>query len=291
MVIEAHSGRVLATHEPSVPKPVASLTKIATAVIVLDWAKASQTDLGAYAMVPASTATIGGANPMGLQPGDRITLRNALYSALLGSDNAAAHTLANHVGLAILKTRNQPGDTVKTFVQEMNQLAKAIGMKKTKFANPHGLDHGEQRGYSTASDMVRLAVYAMRNSGFAFFVKQKSRKVSFVRGDRELSFTVQNTNQLLGTQDINGVKTGMTAAAGQCLATSSERTPLVEKLPDGRSKLTKRRLICVVLGSADRFARTRGLVQQGWESYDQWLKAGAPVVDAARELLVVPNPR
>lgn len=291
IVVEANSGRILMAHAALDRKPVASLTKIATALVVLDWAEVTKTDLGAVLIVPHSAATIGGANPMGLRPGDRIAMRDALYSALLGSDNVAAQTLGHHVGFALQTARGKSGNPVKTFVGEMNALAKGLGMRKTKFANVHGMDNPKERGSSTATDMARLSIYAMRKPGFAFFVKQKSRKVSFNQAGRQVGFTVQNTNQLLGEQNINGIKTGMTALAGQCLATSSELPPLVKKLPDGRSQLTPRRLICVVLGSQDRFGRTRALVQQGWGFYDQWVKGGAVVEDPERELLRVPNPR
>ncbi len=75
---------------------------------------------------------------MGLRPGDRIPLRNALYSALLGSDNVSAQTLAHHVGFAMLRQRGREGDPVKAFVAEMNVLARGLGMRRTKFANAHG---------------------------------------------------------------------------------------------------------------------------------------------------------
>lgn len=290
-VMEAHSGRVLIAQEASTKRPVASLTKVATAIVVLDWAQVTSTDLGTPAIVPHSAGVLGGANPMGLRPGDRISLRNALYSALLGSDNVAAQTLAHHVGFAMQRQRGGAGDPVKAFVTEMNILARALGMKRTKFANASGMDSARERGSSTAADMARLCVYAMKHPGFAFFVKQKSRRVSFYAGNEERAFTVANTNHLLGQMDVNGIKTGYTALAGQCLATSSERKPIVQKLPDGRSRMTSRRLICVVLGSADRFARTRALVADGWIRYDQWRAAGSPVQDPGRDLLVVPNPR
>ena len=289
-VVEAHSGRVLVAHDAERKRPVASLTKIGTAIVVMDWAKITGTDLGLLAMVPSSAGTLGGANPMGLRPGDRISLRNALYSALMGSDNVAAQTLAHHVGFAMLRQRGREGDPVKAFVAEMNVLARELGMRRTKFANAHGMDNRGERGQSTAADMAKLGVYAMRHPGFAFFVKQKSRSISFYSAGVERSFVVANTNRLLGEMGINGMKTGMTALAGQCLAASSERTPIVQKLPDGRNTMTKRLLISVVLGSPDRFARTRGIVNDGWSRYDQWRAAGSPVQDAARELMVVPNP-
>ncbi len=292
LVVEANSGRILMAHAAQERKPVASLTKIASALVVLDWAAATKTDLGTVAVVPPSSTTLGGSNPMGLRPGDRITLRNALYSALLGSDNASAQTLAHHVGGALLRARGEGGDSVKNFVREMNVLAKGLGMKDTSFANAHGMDNARGRGLSTATDMCRLSIYAMRKPGFAFFAKQKSRRVSFQQQGGQLrGFTVQSTNKLLGQQHINGIKTGMTARAGECLATSSELKPLVHKLPDGKSLLTPRRLICVVLGSEDRFGRTKGLVQQGWAYYDKWMREGGVVTDPARETLRVPNPR
>lgn len=290
-VVEAHSGRVLIAQNASTKRPVASLTKVATAIVVLDWAKVTGTDLGTPAIVPQSGGVLGGSNPMGLRPGDRITLRSALYSALLGSDNVAAQTLAHHVGFAMQRQRGGTGDPVGAFVGEMNVLARSLGMKRTKFVNPHGMDASKGRGVSTAADMVRLSIYAMKHPGFAFFVKQKSRRVSFFQGTQEKTFSVANTNQLLGQMDINGLKTGQTALAGQCLATSSERKSIVQKLPDGRSRMTQRRLICVVLGSPDRFARTRALVADGWTRYDQWRAGGSLVQDADRELFVVPDPR
>ena len=290
-VVEAHSGRVLMTREARKKRPVGSFTKVATAIVVLDWAKVTGTDLGVETQVPMSAGVLGGANPMGLRPGDRITLRSALYSALLGSDNAAAQTLGHHVGFAMLRQRGRTGDPVKAFVTEMNVLARKLGMKRTKFANVHGMDNADERGMSSASDMARLAIYAMRHPGFAFFVKQKSRKISFHQGAQERVFTVANTNQLLGEMNVNGLKTGRTALAGQCLATSSERKPIVEQLPDGRNRMTKQLLICVVLGSAERFDRTRQLLRDGWSRYDHWRQAGSPVADAGKELMAVPNPR
>ncbi len=291
LVVEANSGRILLAAGAMDKRPVASLTKVATAMVALDWAKATRTDLGAEMVVPPSVASLGGSNPMGLFPGDRISLRNALYSALMGSDNSAAQSLAHHVGYNILVARGQAGDPVKAFVAEMNTLAGELGMRRTRFANPHGLYVSRGRGYSTATDMARLCIYAMRDPGFAFFVKQKSRDLSFRHGETTKAFKVQNTNRLLGQENINGIKTGLTRLAGQCLATSSELRPVVEKLPDGATRLTPRLLICVVLGSQDRFGRTLGLVKQGWALYDQWVAAGAVMSNPGRERLVVPSLR
>jgi len=286
-VVEANSGRILLAEGSEQKRPVASLTKVATGIVALDWAKATGTDLGVEILVPPSVASLGGSNPMGLSPGDRISLRNALYSALMGSDNSAAQSIAHHVGFALQQARGDTGDPVKFFVAEMNTLAGALGMRRTRFSTPHGLYVQQSKGYSTATDMARL--YAMRNPGFAFFVKQKSRALSFRHGEVTKAFRVQNTNRLLGRMQINGIKTGLTRAAGQCLATSSELQPIVEKLPDGASRLTPRRLICVVLGSQDRFGQTETLMGQGWNLYNQWVESGA-LVTSVSERLVVPDP-
>jgi len=290
LVMEAHSARVLLAANSETKRPVASLTKVATAKVVLDWAKASGSSLAAQATVPNSALSIGGPNPMGLRPGDRISLRDAIYSALLGSDNVCAHTLADYVGRALLTHRRRQGDPQKAFVAEMNQLAKALGMKRTRFANPHGLDLAGKKGYSTAADIARLCVYAMRDTGFEFYVKQTNRKIAVFSADgRSLSYNVRNTNQLLGKQGVNGIKTGMTAAAGQCLAVNSHKSPLVKKLAGNRSQIRKRDLIVVILGSADRFARARQLVPQGWAGYDQWAAQGFPQSTNKREFLIVPK--
>lgn len=291
VIVEAHSGRIVGNQDGDKRRPVASLTKVAMAMVVLDWAEVTKRELGQEAIVPMAAGVLGGANPMGLQPGDRLSLRNALYSALLGSDNVAAQTLAHHVGWSIQELRGETGDPVETFVEEMNNLAHELGMRRTKFANPHGLDTARERGVSTAEDMARLCIYATRDPGFRFYVKQEARRISFMRANQQFSFLVKNTNELLGVMDINGIKTGMTGLAGQCLAVSSERSNLVRKLPNGRTQLTPRRLIAVVLGSPDRFTQMRALVHQGWENWDRWQAAGRPVVDGRKELLQVPNPR
>ncbi len=290
LVMEAHSGRVLLASHSEIKRPVASLTKVATAKVVLDWAKASGSSLATLAVVPNAALSMGGANPMGLNPGDRITLRDAIYSALLGSDNVAALTLADHVGRAMLAHQRRTGNPQLAFVTEMNHLAKALGMKRTRFVNSHGLDLAGRKGYSTAADMARLCVYAIRDTGFEFYVKQKSRQIYVHRNDgRKLAYKVANTNTLLGKQGINGIKTGLTTAAGQCLAVNSHKSPLVKKLGEGRTQIRKRDLIVVVLGSVDRFGRTRQLVAQGWAGYDQWAAQGFPQSAKKREFLVVPQ--
>lgn len=292
MVVEAHSGKILVASNASLKRPVASLNKIATAVVAIDWATALDTDIANVQItVPQTVTLVGGPNPMNLQPGDRLSMRDALYSALLGSDNLAALSVADHVGREILARRGKNGDPVAAFVAEMGKLAQAIGMTQTNFVNPHGLDIRNTKGYSTAADMARLSIYAMRRNAFTFIVRQPSRNVSVSGAGGERKFLVRNTNELIGEPGILGLKTGTTNAAGPCLAVCMDREPLVRNKPDGTKGATPRRIIVVVLNSPDRFGRARNLIQQGWSVYDPWLAAGAPVQDRNREILSVPAPR
>jgi serine-type D-Ala-D-Ala carboxypeptidase (penicillin-binding protein 5/6) len=292
MVVEAHSGKILVAANSSVKRPVASLTKLATAAVAVDWATATNTDPGKLVItMPETISLVGGPNPLNLQPGDRMTLRDALNSALLGSDNLAALAIADHVGRAILSSRGRRGEPVVAFVAEMNKLAKALEMRHTRFVNPHGLERPGAQGLSTAADMARLSIYAMRKPAITFIVRQNSRQVSVTGPAGTRGFRVPNTNELVGESGVIGIKTGTTQAAGPCLATCSDREPLVRTKPDGSKGATPRRLIVVVLNSPDRFNRTRGLMRKGWSVYDAWLAAGAPVQDARREILKVPDPQ
>ncbi len=292
MVVEAHSGKILVASNASAKRPVASLTKIALAAVTVDWATATSTDLGTTQItVPQTITLVGGPNPMNLQPGDQLSLRDALYSALLGSDNLAALTIADHVGREILARRGKNDDPVAAVVGEMNQLAKALGMTQTRFANPHGLERPGAKAFSTAADVARLSIYAMRRNAFNFIVRQKDRQVIVTGPAGKRGFRVKNTNELVGEPGILGVKTGTTAAAGPCVSVCMDREPLVRQKPDGSKGATPRRLIVVVLNNPDRFNRARSLIRQGWATYDSWLESGAPVQDRPREILSVPNPQ
>ncbi len=291
MVVEAYSGKILLATNSSLKRPVASLTKLATAIVAVDWATATESDISQLVITAPQTITmVGGPNPMNLQPGESLTLRDALYSALLGSDNLAALTIADHVGRQILAKRGKQGDPVATFVDEMNKLAKLIGMNDTRFINPHGLERPRAQGLSTAADMARLGIVAMRRNAISFIVRQKERHIDVTGTTGKRGYLIRNPNELLGEEGILGIKTGTTAAAGPCLATCMDRAPLVRAKPDGSKGATPRRLIVVVLNSPDRFGRTRSLLQQGWSIYDAWLAENAPVKDPRREILSVPAP-
>lgn len=284
IVVDATHKKILLAGEPDRKLPIASLTKIATAAVAMDWVDNKQGDRTQPLTVPYSVGGLGGANPLGLAPGDQITMRDALYSALLASDNAAALTIADNVGREMMQ-RTGGNDPVAVFVNQMNALAATQGMTRTRFTNPHGLDAG---GYSTAKDLARLTIYAMRNASFNFICSQPSRRIAFTRQGQSMAFDVKNTNQLLGQLGVDGGKTGTTAKAGECLVLTVRKPDRLNDLPGGAKRRIPYRMVIVELASADRFGQGRMLIQQGWNAYENWL-AGGLVVKDPEEMLTTPS--
>src|SRR6266705_1905273 len=278
IIVDSKTGYVLEAQEARKKTQIGSLSKIATASVVLDWAEQKSGDLNQVVTIPQEAFAGIVENNIGFQPGDSITLRDLLYAALVQSDNIAAYTLAHHVGSQLGSLL--PGDVsskltpANAFVAQMNALAKQLKMERTRFVNPHGIDKNVRpMPYSTAEDMARLTRYAMNKASFRFYVSQKSRQISFDRGGQRLSYVLRNTNELLGTNGIDGVKTGRTARAGDCLILSANREP--EVVTQGAmTAVYPRHLIVVLLGSPNRFGEGTGLVEHGWQLYDQWAAAG-----------------
>ena len=278
IIVDSKTGYVLEAQEARKKTQIGSLTKIATASVVLDWAEQKSGDLNQVVTIPQEAFAGTMENNIGFQPGDNITLRDLLYAALVQSDNIAAYTLAHHVGSQLGSLL--PGDVsskltpANAFVAQMNALAKQLKMERTRFVNPHGIDKNVRpMPYSTAEDMARLTRYAMNKASFRFYVSQKSRQISFDRGGQRLSYVLRNTNELLGTNGIDGVKTGRTSRAGDCLVLSANREPEVVKQGE-MITVFPRHLIVVLLGSTNRFGEGAGLVQRGWQLYDQWAASG-----------------
>jgi len=143
IIVDAQTGFILGSKERREKLPVASLTKIATAAVVLDWAKLKQADLSAFVEISPSALRAGGMNPIGLMAGDSVSVRDLIYCALLASDNVAATCLAEFVGARL---PNASGlDAVGNFVANMNALARSLGMTRTLFLNPSGFDGAESK--------------------------------------------------------------------------------------------------------------------------------------------------
>jgi D-alanyl-D-alanine carboxypeptidase (penicillin-binding protein 5/6) len=278
IIVDSQTGFVLGEQKSRDKRQIGSLTKIATAMVALDWAEHKGGNLN-QEVVLSPQAFVGTLeNNIGFQPGDVIALRDLLYAALVQSDNIAAYTLADYIGSKIELVAPAGSGSKMTpldvFVGQMNALAKQLKMERTRFVNPHGIDENVKPiPYSTAEDVARLTRYAMNKASFRFYVSQKERQISFHRGGRELRYLLRNTNELLGTHGIDGVKTGRTARAGDCLVVSANRESEIFKQGENVT-IFPRHLIIVLLGSSNRFGEGMQFIARGWQLYDQWAAAG-----------------
>ena len=275
MVVDSQTGYVLEEQNSKDKLQVGSLTKVAMAMVVLDWAEKHSGDLNQTVTIPPEALVGTGENLVGFQPGDRITLRDLLYAALVQSDNIAAYTLAAHVGTALQSIVPSGNATpVAVFVGQMNSLARALKMQRTRFVNPHGIDTTERSlPYTTASDLARLTRYAINKPSFRFYVAQKERQISFDRAGKKIGYALRNTNELLGRDGVDGVKTGRTNRAGDCLILSAQHESQVIQ-ENGRTAVIPRQIVVILLGSSDRFGEGMQLLTRGWQLQDQWISRG-----------------
>jgi serine-type D-Ala-D-Ala carboxypeptidase (penicillin-binding protein 5/6) len=190
LVMNAATGEVLLARGAHDRVPFASITKLMTALVTLD-----RTSPGEVVVVdPAAVGVTG--STIQLTAGERLKVRELLAAALIQSANDSAVALAEHVG---------DGDG-QLFVTLMNRRAQALGLKETQFVNPNGLDAAGH--YSTAWDVTRLGLAAMKEPLIRQLVRQESASIS---GGR----TLHTWNDLLGEfPGVFGVKTGHTSGAG-----------------------------------------------------------------------------
>ena len=227
IVLDGITGRVLYEKNSDQKSLIASTTKIMTALVICE-----QCNVLDRVRIPKEAVGIEGSS-MYLQEGEVLTIQELLYGMMLHSGNDAATALAIYCG-----------GTQEGFVQLMNDKARTLSMKNTRFGNPHGLDHPDN--YSTAADMAKLAAYAMKNPIFLQTVSTKQIKI----GNRYL----QNHNKLLWrVEGADGVKTGYTRAAGRILVSSAER--------EGR------RLVAVTINAPDDWNDHSVLLQNGFTSF------------------------
>jgi D-alanyl-D-alanine carboxypeptidase (penicillin-binding protein 5/6) len=275
-VVDSTTGKILLSKDGSKKMAVGSLTNIATAMVVLDWLDIRKRDINEVVPIPLETMAFP-ENPIGFQPGDQASIKDLLYAALMQSDDIAAYTLADHVGrdLPLSTTDETP---IQAFVAQMNALARKLNMRNTLFVDSTGMELNERRlPYSTAPDMAQLARYAMNRSQFRFYVSQKARTMTIDHQSMPpSSYLLQNTNQLLGAESIDGIKTATTRRTGPCVIISAARPPESVQIGD-KYIITPRRIEVVVLGSGNRFDTARQLLLAGWQAYDQWAATGRPL--------------
>ena len=202
-IIECDSGDTVYEKNSTKKMPMASTTKIMTAIIAIE-----NSPLKKIVTVSSEAVGVEGSS-IYLCENERLTTEELLYALMLESANDAACALAIEVG-----------GSIENFVDMMNDKATNLGLYNTHFTNPHGLSDTEH--YSTAQDLAILRSYCMKNELFAKITSTK--KFSLDGSDESYSRLLVNHNRLLGTFDgITGGKTGFTKNAGRCLVTTCER--------------------------------------------------------------------
>lgn len=224
IVLDRNSQVTLFEKNPKLRFSPASTTKIMTALVALEYYK------------PEDVLTIQKTNiegsVIGFKLGEKLSFENLFYAMMLPSSNDATIAIA----------QNYPGGEV-AFVARMNEKAKELHLKDTYFEEPIGLL--DERDYTTATDLARLADIALDSPYFAKVVSTKSIQIRSLNGN---SYNLFNLNRLLDLPGINGVKTGFTEGAGQVLVTS-------KNIEDKNAQV-----IIVVMQSLDRFGDTEAIL-------------------------------
>lgn len=236
ILMNGETGAVLFEQNADDPRPPASITKILTALVILERGRLSD------AVVVSQEAARTGGYRLGLRQGQKVSLEDLLAAILIRSANDAAVAAAEHVGGGLTG-----------FITLMNAKAEQIGMRQSSFANPHGLD--EPGHYTTARDMALLTRVALDEPSFARLVRTREATVTIWRPARRGPLprprVILTHNKLLGRlEGADGVKTGYTDAAGRCLVASASR--------DGQ------RMIAVLLNDPRRWTDAATLLEFGF---------------------------
>lgn len=230
-LIEAHSGRVLYEKEGDTPLPMASTTKIMTALLALE-----QGELEELITVPKEAEGTEGSS-MYLKAGEKLSLCDLLYGLLLTSGNDAAVTIACHFG-----------GSIEGFADRMNEKARELGCEHTHFVNPHGLHDANH--YTSALDLCTIARAAMEVETFRTIVATQYYQTTTGEKVR----TLKNKNKTLWAFEGGcGIKTGYTKKAGRCLVFSAEREGML--------------LMGVVLNCPNMWSEAFSLLQYGFDTY------------------------
>lgn len=202
-LVEQSAGRLLTGKNENARLPMASTTKIMTALLAVESGRLDSTVTVSEEAVKVEGSSIG------LKAGEKITLRDLVYGLMLESGNDAANAIAISLD-----------GSIAGFADKMNQKAASLGLSNTHFMNPSGLDNAQH--YTSALDLARLAAYAMENSEFEKIVSTKKIRITYdgMKNGR----TLVNHNRLLNCYEgAIGVKTGFTKKCGRCLVSCAKR--------------------------------------------------------------------
>ena len=234
VVVEQSTGRVLFAKNANEQLPMASTTKIVTALTVLQNCQ----NLHQIVEIPAQAVGVEGSS-IYLKQGEKLSVLQLLYGLMLRSGNDSAVALAIHVG-----------GSVPNFVEMMNDVAQQNGCVNTHFDNPHGLHSANH--YTSASDLAKLTCVAMNNADFCKIVSTKQTTIP--NETQSYPRVLTNKNKLLfNMEGANGVKTGYTKKAGRCFV--------------GSAKLNGMQVVCVVLNCGPMFEETQQLLQNATATF------------------------
>lgn len=221
LVLDAESSAVLFSRKPRVAAPIASITKLMTALVVLEGGQSLDEKI---IITPDDRDRVKGSASR-LSVGANLTRGDLLHLALMSSDNRAAHAVG----------RRYPGGVPK-MVAAMNAKARALGMKNTRFVDPSGLSEGN---VASPEDLSLLVLAASRNPLIRRF--STDHEYSVAVGKRRLEFRNSNTLVARSDWDIQLQKTGYTNEAGRCLVmkTVIDGRPVVIVLLDSFGKYTR----------------------------------------------------
>jgi serine-type D-Ala-D-Ala carboxypeptidase (penicillin-binding protein 5/6) len=219
IVIEKDTGKVLLQKDANKELPPASMTKIMTLLLIFKALDNHDISLSDKVKVSEHAASMGGSQ-IYLEPGEEMSVNDLLKAIAIGSANDASMAMAEYIA-----------GTEDDFVKEMNDEAKALGLKHTHFSNPTGLP--EDNHYSTALDMALMAKALLQ---YQDVLKYTSTYEAYLRENTDNKFWLVNTNKLLKAYPgVDGLKTGFTQEAKYCLTATAKR--------DGM------RVIAVVMGA------------------------------------------
>ena len=203
MCVLANDNKVLYEYNKDVKLPMASTTKIITAIVTLE----NCDDLDKLITVADESVGIEGTS-IYLRKNEQISIRNLLYGLILASGNDAATALAYEIG-----------GSEEKFVEMMNDFVKRLGLTNTQLKNPHGLDADGH--YTSAYDLAAITNYALNNETFLEIVSTKTKVLN--EGEPNVRY-LRNKNKLLFSEEgCIGVKTGFTDNAGRCLVNACEK--------------------------------------------------------------------
>ena len=233
ILFDLGTGKILWAQNDTAPRPPASLTKIATALVALEEADLDDR----VTITPEARGAPGGR--MYAEQGWSFSVKEVLYGLLLQSGNDAAVALAQKLS---------PDGTVEGFMDNVNERVKELGAATSSFINPHGYD---QEGHTTtARDLAVITMVAMRNPVFAEMVASKTTDVTWGDGT---AHTFINHNKLLWQYDGTiGIKTGFTDGAGHCLASAVTRGD--------------KTLVAILMGSPDHYGESKALYDWAFAS-------------------------